>query len=287
MEAGHCAYHFATNQHSGQTFIETATAGFEPGLKLELTYSRRCFFASISYLGWGSTNFAYASRNPLEVAPDAFILFGLPPVPLEPAPGWIDARARLRYILRQFDLRVGTLLHKGCDCSFGAFVNLRYLTRLEQKQRLTARARIIDQGVPVISQACFEQNASYCGVGIGTGLTGESKLWRCLSIGGDVNATILPGTRKLIRHRAGFDAGFANPNTMVNFCDFNTVIPVLEFRTHVIWPWEWSCAKGTLEIGYEFHQFWQAIAFTKEDDDARVCQNVTVLGPYFGARIAF
>lgn len=288
MAAGHCDYHFATNQHDGDTFIETAKAGFEPGLKLEATYSsRRCFFASISYLGWGSTNFAYASRDPNEAAPDALTLVGLPAIPDNPAPGWLEARARLRYILRQFDLRVGTLLHKCCDYSFGAFLNIRYLTRLEQKQRLTARARILDQSVPVVSQACFEQNASYSGVGVGTGLTGEAKLWRCLSVGGDVNATVLPGTRKLIRHLADFDPGFSNPNSFVEFRDFNTIIPVLEFRAHLIWPWEWCCAKGTLEIGYEFHQFWQALSFTKEVNTARVCNNVTILGPYFGARIAF
>ncbi len=287
MQAGHCDYHFATNRHSGGTFIETADPGFDPGLQIALNFARRCFFASISYLSWGSTNFAFASRDPTALAPGDFAMVGLPAIPDNPAPGWISANARLRYTLRHFDLRAGKLVHDQPGSSLGLFANLRYLMRLEQKQRLTAQARVLDMGNPVTAQACFEQNASYCGVGLGGGAVGEVHLWRCFSVGGEFNATIIPGTRKLIRHRATFDPGFTNTNTMVNFRDFNSVIPVVEFQAHIIWPWKILCAKGTCEVGYQLHQYWQALSFTKQVNTARVCTNFGVLGPYFTAQLAF
>ncbi len=280
----HPPYPFALgiNAAGDNTTIFAASTKYTGGLKAEAALVGDCIAARLGFLGWAVTDFGSAARVTGANGVNDFILVGIAN-PVLANPGWINAQARLRYVYQYFDFHLARFLHKRPGCTLRAFANVRWVMRLEQKERLRAFARLT--GFADLQRALFEQNSSFTGIGVGVGLAGEYTLWRCWTVGGEINPMIIPGTTKTLRHRLELAPAFGQSNIFVNYADASIVVPAVDIRLKLILNWHCNGLVGTWELGYEHSQYWRVLQFSREDPSRRICADIGFSGPYLMLKI--
>ncbi len=250
------------------------TADYDWGVRGFAGYNQDCTFVGISYL-WLETDDTSTIRS---AAND------LLPIAIVGAQAASGARGHLRFQYQNVDVRVGQQLHKGCGCSFGVFVNGRWV-QLDRKFDVKYFA---DE----TAASSYREKDELNGGAIGIGVMGEFCIWNGVNAFGEINPMAVIAERKNQTETTVVQSTGLRINDI--FPTLTSVMPALDLRFGLNYTWDCMCTTLVFELGYELNYYWTSLnqpatlgATAAAAPGFRACDDQGFGGIFFGGRVMF
>ena len=264
-----CEYDFATIA-DGEGNIPTATVAcdLDWGFRVFGRYLSDCSFAHLSYQ-WYESQATKGVEAPFNTFRGGFLAE--------------NGKAELHLEYQNFDVRVGTYLHRGCDCRFFFFGNVRWI---DLHYRRTVKPQD-GMGTDLL----LNEKSDFEGAALGLGAGVELDLPCNFEAFGDANFLGVFAQRSatdVVTNNAGDRAP-------VSYETDDCISPEMAWRLGLSYTYACSWLNIRAEIGYELDYFTKAIAFPQNQTEGRrllngrfrQCEDVGFSGLFFGLHLSF